>query len=75
MTKKFLGFISTKPFDLFHYLPLVGFVILGYYLSVWLNLMELVVSNPVLGWVSLVSVYYVVLLLGDNLIHKIGGQY
>lgn len=75
MAKKFLGFIDTKAFSIFHYLPLVGVVIIGYYLSVWLNLMELVISNPLLGWTSLIALYYFVLLIGDNLIHKLGNQY
>ena len=71
MKSKFLGFIEKDTFTILHYIPLVGAVFGGYYLSVWLNLMELVVSNPVLGWTSLAGLYYFVLLIVDQLVHTI----
>lgn len=74
MTKKLFGFINTKALLLFHYFPLTAFVFLAYWLSVKLKLMELVASNPVLGWTSLFLLYYLVLLIADNLIHKAIGE-
>jgi hypothetical protein len=74
MVKKLLGFIDTRPHILFHYLPLVGFVILGYYLTVYLGLMQLVQNEPILGWTSLIAVYYIVLLIGDQFIHSVVGD-
>jgi hypothetical protein len=67
--RKLFGFIETDPKILFHYLPLVGVVIAGYYISTSLGLMELVKTNAVLGWSALVLLYYITLLIGDNLIH------
>jgi hypothetical protein len=72
--KKILNFINPKPLIWFHYIPLVGCVFLGYWLSNILNLMFLIKSNPILGWFSLFMLYYIVLLIGDNLIHAIIGE-
>lgn len=74
MSKKLFGFISKEPLILFHYLPLVGVVIFAYYQSVWLNLMSLVQTKPLAGWLALIGLYYINLLIGDQLIHKIIGQ-
>jgi len=77
MKKLFLGFIEKDPFIWFHYLPLVGVVFLAHYLSVnpLFNLESLTQSNPALGWSLLAVWYYLFLLIGDQLVHKIGGKY
>lgn len=69
MTKKLFGFIDKRPLIWFHYLPLVAFVILGYYITNWLGIMSIIASNSVLGWFYAIVVYYFVLLIGDNFIH------
>lgn len=75
--KKFLGFIDRRPLIWFHYLLLVGVVILGYYISRWIKLMDLIQSSnlffKILGWISLILLYYFLLLIFDNIIHKILG--
>ena len=74
MTKKLFGFINKSPLNWFHYLPLVGVIIFAYYQSIWLGLMDLVKTNPVAGWSWLIALYYLNLLIGDNLIHFIIGE-
>lgn len=71
--KKLFGFIDKRPLIWFHYLLLVGIVILGYFLSKWIGLMGLTETNKVLGWILLIILYYILLLVGDNLIHTILG--
>jgi hypothetical protein len=71
MKKKYLfGFIDLNSKIMFHYIPLVGFVFLTYYFSVWLGLMDLIKVNPKLGWTLLFLLYYVVLNVGDNFVHR-----
>lgn len=73
--KKLFGFIEKDPLIWFHYIPLVGIVVFTYFLSQWLGLMELVENNAVFGWSLLLALYYVMLLVGDQLVHKIIGKY
>lgn len=74
MKKKFLGFIETKPFILFHYLPLIFVIFLaGFSFNQFIS--PYVLNNTYIYWVSAIAWYYVFLLVGDQLIHYLGGQY
>jgi len=75
MKKLFLGIIEKKPLIWFHYLPLVGVVFLAHWLSDIIGIEGLVLTNPVLGWSLLVAWYYIFLLIGDGIIHRLIGEY
>lgn len=74
MKKKLLGFIETDPFILFHYIPLIAVIFLA-------NLLFNILIAPrefMHGYISLavlIGWYYIFLLVGDQLIHYIGGKY
>ena len=73
---KLFGFIDKRPLIIFHYLPLTGVVFLAHYLSVnrFFNLEYISPYLPVVSWLKLAAWYYLFLLVGDNLIHKIIGE-
>lgn len=73
MKRKFLGIFDRRPLIWFHYVPLVGIVTLTYFESVWLNLMTIVNSHPLLGWPAILLLYYVNLSIGDQLVHFVLG--
>lgn len=75
MAKKLFGFIDNKPFIWFHYLPLVGVMYIAHHFSTnsLFNLETLTQTNPALGWALMTIWYYAFFLVGDNLIHTIGG--
>jgi len=76
MSSKFFGFIDKRPLIWFHYLPLTGVVFLAHYLSVnrFFNLETISTINPWFSWLRLAAWYYLFLLVGDNIIHKIIGE-
>lgn len=59
-----------EPLNLLHYFLLVGFIILGYYISDWLGIMDMGFTDP-LAWIYLILVFFVVLFIGDSFIHYI----
>ncbi len=69
MAKKHL--LSKKPLIWFHYLLLIGIIILAYFESKWLGLMNLTKTNQTLGWILLILLYYINISIGDQLIHYV----
>ena len=72
--KKFLGFINLDAFTLFHYLPLIAVIYLAQLTAQFLDVNDLISISPVGGWIALIGINYIFLLVGDQLIHFIGGR-
>ena len=69
--KKFIGIFDKRPLIWFHYVLLVFVLFGGYFGAAWLGFISPAPSLPFTSWLILFFWYYVVVSIGDQIIHAI----